>query len=493
MRLKFYSGLIIFVLLPFFAFADETLTITTYYPSPYGSYNQLTTASTTYLAYSSGNVGIGTTSPSAKLQVLLNGGNGANGLSDYGIATTASSGQATLGAEYIGDGYANLDLGQNQSGARRFWHISSRTSGAGTPYSLEIYNYNVSGFAGPLFTITPGGYVGIGTASPRATGAGLDAAGTLSVTNSANIGATDFTAAGWTTAGGGVIGWNKTNGSGEMSLISVSGGGSDGGFSFYDRNTQLVRILKNGYVGIGTAAPSEKLHVDAGRIGQRSAGTYGDAWGQWIAIGDKDYTSYPLYLGSSRYGMGVIWDSDGVFLGLTNNGSNRKDATIAWGDDADDSLLFLFNGSEKMRLTGAGNVVIGTTSTSYKFQVYIDASNEGHVDSTGAWQRSSDIRVKKNVSDLQDGLAKIMKLRAVRYDSKTDLKAKGPGKHLGFIGQEMEKVIPELVSTDNRGYKSIAYGDLTIVLTKAVQEQQKEIEDLKSEIQKLKAELHTRS
>lgn len=44
-------------------FAQDTLTITTYYPSPYGSYNQLTTTGNTYLATTSGNVGIGTTNP----------------------------------------------------------------------------------------------------------------------------------------------------------------------------------------------------------------------------------------------------------------------------------------------------------------------------------------------------------------------------------------------------------------------------------------------
>jgi hypothetical protein len=77
-----------------------------------------------------------------------------------------------------------------------------------------------------------------------------------------------------------------------------------------------------------------------------------------------------------------------------------------------------------------------------------------------------------------------MNLRPVRYDSKTEPDSKGSGKHLGFIAQEFEKAVPELVSTDNRGYKSIAYGDLTIVLTKAIQEQQKKIEEQESQIQK---------
>lgn len=95
----------------------------------------------------SGNVGIGNAIPEAKVQISKNdGANGAAGLRDFGIVTTATGGQATLGAEYIGDGHANLNLGQNQTGTRRFWHISSRISTAPNPYSLAVYNYNGTAF-----------------------------------------------------------------------------------------------------------------------------------------------------------------------------------------------------------------------------------------------------------------------------------------------------------------------------------------------------------
>ena len=59
---------------------------------------------------------------------------------------------------------------------------------------------------------------------------------------------------------------------------------------------------------------------------------------------------------------------------------------------------------------------------------------------------------------------------------------------IGFIAQEMEAIIPEVVSGDD-GEKGIAYGLLTSVIVKAMQEQQQEIEQLRTENKKLKAEV----
>jgi hypothetical protein len=106
---------------------------------------------------SSGNVGIGTSSPSTALQVNKNGANGSGGLGDFNIVATSTSSagsyQATIGAMNIeAGGYANLNLGDSDGveGTRYFWHISKRLPnatdlGAGGR-NLSYYWYNGSGF-----------------------------------------------------------------------------------------------------------------------------------------------------------------------------------------------------------------------------------------------------------------------------------------------------------------------------------------------------------
>lgn len=99
-----------------------------------------------------------------QINYTWDGGNGSNGLGDYGIVTRANTGQATLGAEGNGDLYANLGLGTNISGTRRFWLISKRTSLEN--HGLHFYFYDGTSFKAPTLALASNGFVGIGTALP---------------------------------------------------------------------------------------------------------------------------------------------------------------------------------------------------------------------------------------------------------------------------------------------------------------------------------------
>lgn len=99
---------------------------------------------------------------------------------------------------------------------------------------------------------------------------------------------------------------------------------------------------------------------------------------------------------------------------------------------------------------------------------------------------SSDRRLKTNITPLEKSIDKVMKLNGVTFNWDKTVRPSAPTTlQYGFIAQEIEKVIPELVSEDSDGYKTVNYIGVIPVLTQAMQEQQKEIEQLKDENKKL--------
>lgn len=99
----------------------------------------------------------------------------------------------------------------------------------------------------------------------------------------------------------------------------------------------------------------------------------------------------------------------------------------------------------------------------------------------GYWQ-GSDASLKKNFSKISNPLATVMQLNGLKYNYKEDKVEKG--ERLGFIAQDVEKILPGLVKTLPDSTMAISYTDLTALLVEAIKEQQLEIESLKSEIKK---------
>lgn len=94
----------------------------------------------------------------------------------------------------------------------------------------------------------------------------------------------------------------------------------------------------------------------------------------------------------------------------------------------------------------------------------------------------SDERLKTNIQTIDKPIEKVCALRGVTYE-----KDNKPG--LGVIAQEVEKVLPEVVKTeeDEIGTKSVAYGNLVGLLIEAVKAQQEQLESQQKEINELKS------
>lgn len=129
-----------------------------------------------------------------------------------------------------------------------------------------------------------------------------------------------------------------------------------------------------------------------------------------------------------------------------------------------------------------GNVGIGIAAPTQKLHV------AGNICYTGAIAACSDIRYKTNINPIQNSLNKLMQLQGVSYYWKTseynnmDFSNR---KQIGFIAQDIEKIFPEMVFTDDRGYKSVDYSRLTPVLVETIKTQQKQITDITARLQEI--------
>ena len=147
------------------------------------------------------------------------------------------------------------------------------------------------------------------------------------------------------------------------------------------------------------------------------------------------------------------------------------------------STSITVSGAEKMRILGSGEIGIGgQTAPTHP----IHHSNGAHLTSAGIWTDASDVMRKSDFEPLEYGLAEVLKLTPKRYKIKdvTDI---------GFVAQDMEKIIPEIVSGEDayevdrvvRGGKGIAYGHIAPVLVNAIKELHEKNRSLEEKIDEL--------
>lgn len=153
-----------------------------------------------------------------------------------------------------------------------------------------------------------------------------------------------------------------------------------------------------------------------------------------------------------------------------------KNRTAGSGNNPIYRLQF---GSDYWDLQGTGSNV-----GKELYLIYSGAARGYFNSATGAYVAVSDRNLKKNIVDISYGLSSIMALRPVEYNMTTE--SDDGQKHLGFIAQEAQEVIPSSVSEMLNDTLGMDKTEIIAVLVKAMQEQQAAIEQLKTEIQTLK-------
>lgn len=241
------------------------------------------------------------------------------------------------------------------------------------------------------------------------------------------------------------LGWNPKDYTDYIAAMTPFGP-----VNFYDTGNVTMR---NGRVGIGTTNPSYKLHVVDG---DDSIAYFGpnSTWSSYLAVGS----------GGSKVGSEVaqVISTDG---NLHLDSANNSNAIY---------IQYYYAAGNTYINAAGGSVGVGTVSPSYKLDV------TGTIRATGDVIAYSDARVKENVVTLENSLELVQKLRGVEYNKigETD-------KKIGVIAQEVLEVVPQVVQQDNDGNYSVAYGNMAGLFIEAIKQQQTYIQALEARIQKL--------
>ncbi len=444
------------------------------------------------LIYDNGSyVGIGTTTPNAKLDVAGSGGvvkidgAGSNWIAFYRDATYYG-----YAGSYSG-GASDIDFG----------------TGGGN--STGNINFVIA--ASPAVTIDKNTNMGIGVQAPSHR---------LQVDGGSNFSNMAFTNT--ATGGGAGAGFMIGLDNGTGTDVDVWNWGS-GMMQFGTNGTQRMVIPGDGNVGIGTTPQSNAL-VTASTTHSNAIYALNDTSGSWFSF--AGYDNAPSENGAAPSVAAVIGEYADGNLSSSYDGVGIAGLAVQTRSSYGAGGAFLGGWygvySSVKRGSGGYGIYASVDSANYA-AVYASASGttqyalyagapttylaayfNGNVTYTGTLTHSSDAKLKKDIRDYNGALSSVMQLSPKTYNYRTDefpTMNLSTGKQFGFVAQDIEKVFPELVvnqvnkvenpkdRTDRSldiQYKSVDYVSLIPILTKAIQEQQQTIEKMQKEIDQLK-------
>jgi hypothetical protein len=425
---------------------------------------------------SSGNVGIGTSSPALKLDVTgAASTNGSSrslmGITDTTAFATGVGGGITFRAKYNTAG-SYIDAGNIKG-------IKENATDGNAASALVFSTQANGGSPTEQMRIDSSGNVGVGTSSPSQK---------LSVIGNIAAGDTASTADGFVDIAG------ASTGSVRITRTGTSATNSSMVFSTtYSTLQERMRIDGLGNVGIGTSSPGTKLDVNGvirstgtGAIlafSKRSTGT-GDAWGMYSQSGE--YNIYDYTAAASR----LVIDTSGNLLVGGATATNIRLVARAIDSSASYYCLYLENSSLTslfyVRNDGYTNTGLAAASP-YNATIGLAANLHVYSGDGGLYRATSSIKYKRDVVNYTKGLDAVATLRPVFYKGTNPVE--GDTVYAGLIAEEVHTAgLTEFVQYNQEHEpEGLAYGNMAALLIKAIQEQQALITSLTARITALES------
>jgi hypothetical protein len=162
-------------------------------------------------------------------------------------------------------------------------------------------------------------------------------------------------------------------------------------------------------------------------------------------------------------------------------------ASIYRPANSEDLIINLASQGDIMTFSATnGNVGIRKPDPDFELDV------DGEVNASDGYSSISDVKFKNDIKAIDAPLNKIQNIKGVSFKWKTaqyQNKSFSKGEHYGVIGQEIEKVLPEIVKENSNGEKSVVYLELIPILIEAMKEQQATISRLSEKVTELEKEL----
>ena len=198
--------------------------------------------------------------------------------------------------------------------------------------------------------------------------------------------------------------------------------------------------------------------------------------------GHNHDTEYAPRTSSSRPGVTKLYRSDSDSshnVQITWTGSYWR----LYGYSGDTEHADVLVGRATTAATADNATKLGGKGTTSWMRKDMSQSMTGNLTVNGSITASSNItaysdaRIKDNIETLKDALGTVNRMRGVSYRNKTTNE-----RGVGFIAQELNEVLPDVVVTNDNKMMSVAYGNITAVLVEAVKELSAKVYRLESQL-----------